>query len=205
MAWGGWQGGEERYSAEVALMIPKAGIACSQYLGGSQHKDRSWSFTSRFHFPISICSKQSGPCCTQSDIRGDCPAPRKPCGGWRLRQWSRNLKTSRLGWVTLDLSKPQAVEQGILTDQPFGCGESRRQLALGCSIQDMRHALWPRTSKPALRVLLYSLSGLVAAISGVQGTCLGDLGSRVSDLQTEPGCAALRSNQLPAVCGMLQF
>lgn len=25
------------------------------------------------------------------------------------------------------------------------------------------------------------------------------------DLQTEPGCTALRSNQLPAVCGMLQF
>lgn len=70
MAWGGWQGGEERYSAEVALMIPKAGIACSQYLGGSQHKDRSWSFTSRFHFPICICSKPSGPCCTHSDIRG---------------------------------------------------------------------------------------------------------------------------------------
>lgn len=83
--------------------------------------------------------------------------------------------------------------------QPFGCGESRRQLALGCSIQDTRHALWPWTSKPALRVLLYSLSGLVAAVSGVQGTCLGDLGLQsVWIWQTEPGCAVLQ----PAAYGM---
>lgn len=49
--------GEEHYFAEVALVIPKAGIVCSRYLGGSQHKDRSWSLISRFHFPVSICSE----------------------------------------------------------------------------------------------------------------------------------------------------